>query len=91
MLFSLGKIVAEDPDDDENAKIYYYIIRGNENQMFTLDRRDGSIYALDTLDRERGSVYEFYAKTTNNANYNSAAVIIKLEKALFFPFRFVTN
>lgn len=68
----IGKLKAEDADEGENAKIYYYIIRGNENNIFSLDRHDGSVYVLVSLDRERNSSYEFYVKATNNANYNSA-------------------
>lgn len=65
---------AEDPDEGDNAKIFYYIIKGNEEGMFKLDRRDGSIYVLGVLDRERNASHEFYIKATNNPNYNSAAV-----------------
>lgn len=78
LTYITGKIVAEDPDEGENAKIYYYIIKGNDNNMFSLDRRDGSIRVLDVLDRERNNSYEFYVKATNNANYNSAAVIYQI-------------
>lgn len=66
--------MAEDLDEGENAKIYYFIIKGNENSMFAVDRRDGSVFALGVLDRERNDSYEFYVKASNNANYNSAGV-----------------
>ncbi len=52
------------------------MIKGNEDNTFSIDRRDGSIYVIDVLDREKNSSYEFYVKATNNANYNSAAVLI---------------
>lgn len=68
---------AEDADDGDNAKVYYYIIRGNDNNVFSIDRRDGSIHVLVSLDREQRSSYEFFVKATNNANYNSAPVMRK--------------
>ncbi|XP_065199853.1 cadherin-87A [Planococcus citri] len=71
--YLMGKVQAEDADEGDNAKIFYYIIKGNEEGMFKLDRRDGSIYVLGVLDRERNTSHEFYIKATNNPNYNAAA------------------
>jgi len=72
---NLGKVHAVDADDNENAKVFYYVIRGNENNLFSIDRRDGSVYTLVSLDREQNNSYEFFVKATNNANYNSAPVM----------------
>lgn len=68
----IGKVTAVDKDEGDNARVYYYIVGGNEQRSFTVDRLDGSIYTNATLDRETKDSYDIYIKATNDPDYYSA-------------------
>ncbi|KAJ4434750.1 hypothetical protein ANN_23319, partial [Periplaneta americana] len=65
----IGKISAMDRDVGKHAKIFYYIISGNEDGSFTLDRTTGSIYTNTSFDREKRDEYNLYIKATNFPQY----------------------
>ncbi|RZF35066.1 hypothetical protein LSTR_LSTR009658 [Laodelphax striatellus] len=65
----IGKVEAVDKDEGENAKVYYYIIGGNEDRRFVVDRLDGTIWTNGTLDREEQDSYQLYIKATNDPDY----------------------
>lgn len=70
----IGKVTAVDKDEGDNARVYYYIVSGNEQRSFTVDRLDGNIYTNATLDRETQDSYDIYIKATNDPDYYSAKV-----------------
>jgi hypothetical protein len=72
--FSAGKITAADRDVGKHAKIYYYIISGNENGNFNLDRTTGSIYTNTSFDREETDEYNLRIKATNYPQYYPSEV-----------------
>ena len=74
MFVFIGKVTAVDKDEGDNARVYYYIVGGNEQRSFTVDRLDGSIYTNATLDRETQDTYDIYIKATNDPDYYSAKV-----------------
>lgn len=62
----IGKVEASDADfDDENKSIFYYIIDGNQDQMFHLDKVTGSLYANVSFDREVKDEYELVIKASS--------------------------
>lgn len=63
-----------DKDEGDNAKVYYYIIDGNEDRSFTVDRLDGTLYTNVSLDRERRDKYDLHVRATNDPDYYSAKV-----------------
>ncbi|XP_072154327.1 cadherin-87A isoform X2 [Bemisia tabaci] len=68
----IGKLEAFDKDEGVNAKVYYYIIEGNADRSFAVDRLDGSVYTNSSLDRETRSTYDLYVKATNDPDYYPA-------------------
>jgi len=65
----IGKVVAVDKDEGENARVYYYIVEGNHDRSFIVDRLDGTIYSNTSLDREAKDSYEIFIKATNDPDY----------------------
>ncbi|XP_063226687.1 cadherin-87A isoform X2 [Bacillus rossius redtenbacheri] len=65
----VGKVEAIDHDIGNHALVYYYIILGNDNNTFTINKLDGSIYTSIVFDREQEDSYELYIKATNDPNY----------------------
>ncbi|XP_021925581.1 cadherin-87A isoform X2 [Zootermopsis nevadensis] len=65
----VGKVTAADRDVGKHAKIYYYIMSGNENGSFSLDRTTGSIYTNTSFDREETDEYNLLIKATNYPQY----------------------
>jgi hypothetical protein len=70
----LGKVTAADRDVGKHAKIYYYIISGNDNGSFSLDRTTGSIYTNTSFDREETDEYNLFIKATNYSQYYASEV-----------------
>ncbi|XP_046393425.1 cadherin-87A-like [Ischnura elegans] len=66
----IGRVVAIDRDEGKYAKIYYYIIAGNEEGLFYIDRTEGILYANTTFDREKRDSYDVYIKASNDPVYN---------------------
>lgn len=47
-------------EKDSNINIYYYMILGNENSAFYLDKNTGDIFTNQSLDREEIDIYHLY-------------------------------
>lgn len=62
-------MTALDRDVGKHAKIFYYIISGNENGSFSLDRTTGSIYTNTSFDHEEKNEYNLLIKATNDPQY----------------------
>ena len=62
-------MTAVDRDVGKHAKIFYYIISGNENGSFSLDRTTGSIYTNTSFDQEEKNDYNLLIKATNDPQY----------------------
>jgi hypothetical protein len=70
----VGRVTAADRDVGKHAKIFYYIISGNENGSFSLDRTTGSIYTNTSFDREERDEYNLLIKATNYPQYYASEV-----------------
>uniref|UniRef100_A0A1B6L3B2 Cadherin domain-containing protein n=1 Tax=Graphocephala atropunctata TaxID=36148 RepID=A0A1B6L3B2_9HEMI len=68
----IGKVTAVDNDEGDNARVYYYVVQGNYDRSFIVDRLDGTIYSNTTLDRELRDTYDIYIKATNDPDYYTA-------------------
>lgn len=56
-----GKVQATILDKHTTANVYnYYMLMGNENSSFYLDKTNGDLYTNKTLDREIVDVYNLY-------------------------------
>ncbi|XP_066591300.1 cadherin-87A [Prorops nasuta] len=64
--YFVGKVIAEDKDEGRHAKIYYYIVGGNEGYAFYMDKSDGSIFANKSFDREQNSKYVLSVLASND-------------------------
>lgn len=60
---------AFDRDEGSHANIYYYIVSGNEDGVFTLDRSDGNLYANTSFDREYREEYNLLIIANNDPNF----------------------
>jgi Cadherin domain. len=69
-------------DEGNNSIIFYFIISGNDNGSFQLDKRDGSIYNQINMDRETQAMYEIFIKASSDENYAENEVG---ELVFFFP------
>ncbi|XP_021356989.1 cadherin-23-like isoform X1 [Mizuhopecten yessoensis] len=65
----ITRLVATDRDfESEAVKIYYYIISGNEGNMFNLNKTTGELFLARTLDRETKSIFLLDVQATNNVS-----------------------
>ncbi|XP_053682239.1 cadherin-87A [Sabethes cyaneus] len=62
----IGKIQAF--YDSTDPKIYYYILLGNEDRAFYVDKTTGDIYTNKTLDREELDVYALYIQASKKSD-----------------------
>lgn len=58
-----------DRDVGKHAKVFYYILSGNENGSFILDRTTGTIYTNTSFDHEEKNEYNLLIKATNDPQY----------------------
>lgn len=65
----IGKIQAIDKDEGKHAKVYYYILSGNEDQGFYVDKSDGSLYTNKSFDREKQEEYDLLILANNDPDY----------------------
>lgn len=65
----IGKVQAIDKDEGKHAKVYYYILAGNEFGGFYLDKSDGSLYTNKSFDREMQDEYDLYILANNDPDY----------------------
>lgn len=65
----IGQVKALDRDEGKHAKVYYYLIMGNEDRAFYLDRTDGSLYTNKSFDREETEEYNLYILANNEPDF----------------------
>ena len=49
--YLVGRVEAKDADEGKNGRVYYYIVQGNEERWFSVDKTYGNIYTKKRLDR----------------------------------------
>ncbi|XP_063804777.1 neural-cadherin-like [Pseudophryne corroboree] len=59
------QVSATDPDHDEQGGLKYSLHGTGAENIFTIDEKTGSIFAMETLDREEHSVWRFVALATD--------------------------
>lgn len=69
----IGKIQAFMHDRDANIGIYYYMLLGNENGAFYVDKRTGDVYTNRTLDREEIDTYHLYVLASKKSDLHISA------------------
>ncbi|XP_006816874.2 cadherin-23-like [Saccoglossus kowalevskii] len=62
----IGKVSANDKDENINAEISYQIIDGNLGTVFSMDEVEGDIYAVGPIDREYKASYSLIVMATDN-------------------------
>ncbi len=63
--FLVGRVRAEDADEAgvSDGRIYYYIVEGNEERWFSIDKTYGNIYTKKKIDREKVTLkFQFIKK-----------------------------
>ncbi|KAJ8974157.1 hypothetical protein NQ317_003207 [Molorchus minor] len=66
----LGRVKALDRDEGKHAKVYYYVLTGNEDDSFHLDRSDGGLYAKKSFDREQKAEYNLLVIANNDPTFH---------------------
>lgn len=56
----IGKIQAYLRDKDPHTSVYYYMLMGNENGAFYVDKKSGDVFTNRSLDREEIDTYHLY-------------------------------
>ncbi|XP_018562347.1 cadherin-87A [Anoplophora glabripennis] len=69
----IGRVKALDRDEGNHAKVYYYLLSGNEDGAFYLDRADGGLYANVSFDREQKEEYDLLVIANNDPNFHLTA------------------
>lgn len=69
----IGKIQAFMHDRDANVGINYYMLLGNENGAFRVDKRSGDLYTNQTLDREEIDTYHLYILASKKSDVHISA------------------
>lgn len=67
----IGKIQAIVHDsgrERESHTIYYYILLGNENEVFYVDKTSGDVYTNKSLDREAKDTYDLYVLASKKSD-----------------------
>ncbi|XP_060081087.1 cadherin-87A-like [Ylistrum balloti] len=63
------RLLATDQDfEPEAVRIHYYIISGNEDNSFFLNKTTGELFLANPLDRETKSIYFLDVQATNNVS-----------------------
>lgn len=70
----IGKIQAFMHDRDANIGIHYYVLVGNENGAFYVDKRSGDLYTNRTLDREEIDTYHLYILASKKSDLHISAI-----------------
>ncbi|CAN8020093.1 unnamed protein product, partial [Ixodes persulcatus] len=90
--FHVGRVQAIDLDVNENAMVYYYIIDGNWNREFTIDKLQGIIYSNASFDREIKDMYELVVKAIRSyseADRTVALVNVRIDDVNDNPPKFI--
>lgn len=56
----VGRVQASVNDKDPNTVTYYYIVKGNEQNNFYVDKTSGDLYTKQTIDREETDNFDLY-------------------------------
>jgi hypothetical protein len=67
--YLVGQVRAEDPDDGDNGRVFYYIVAGNKGRYFSVDKTYGNIYTKKRIDREQVDSFEIIIKATNDPDF----------------------
>ena len=67
--FFVGRVKADDPDEGKNGRVFYYIIGGNDEHYFSVDKTYGNLYTKKRIDREKIDQFDLLIKATNNPDY----------------------
>ncbi|XP_060523658.1 cadherin-87A isoform X2 [Cylas formicarius] len=65
----IGQVRALDRDEGNHAKVYYYILKGNEDGSFNLNKATGNLYAAKSFDRELQNEYSLVIVANNDPDY----------------------
>ncbi|XP_076275389.1 cadherin 87A isoform X2 [Rhynchophorus ferrugineus] len=65
----IGQVRALDRDEGKHAAVYYYILMGNEDRSFTLNKATGNLYAAKSFDRETKDEYNLVIIANNDPDY----------------------
>ncbi|XP_017767839.1 PREDICTED: cadherin-87A isoform X2 [Nicrophorus vespilloides] len=65
----IGQVKALDRDEGKHAKVYYYMLAGDEDHAFRLDKLDGSLYTNKSFDREEKSEYNLFILANNDPDF----------------------
>ncbi|KAG5879259.1 hypothetical protein JTB14_012529 [Gonioctena quinquepunctata] len=77
----IGRVKALDRDEGNHAKVYYYILSGNDDGSFYLDRSDGGLYANKSFDREQREEYDLLVIANNDPNFVVASDEVQLDES----------
>ncbi len=78
----VGRVVATDQDEGDNADVRYSIIGGNTERVFEVDKASGDITLLKQLDRETRASYSLIVRAQDLGNppkSNTTKVIVMVE------------
>lgn len=64
----IGKIQAFLRDKAPNVGVYYYILMGNEDGAFYVDKKSGDVFTNRTLDREIVNTYHLYVLASKKSD-----------------------
>lgn len=64
---------ALDRDEGNHAKVYYYLLSGNEDGGFYLDKSEGNLYANRSFDREEKDEYNLLILANNDPDFYLSA------------------
>ncbi|XP_041359661.1 protocadherin-9-like [Gigantopelta aegis] len=64
----IGKIVAFDPDFGENKTLQFFISKGNDEGVFTIDRENGETKVSNVWKMQREHVYELKISVQDSGN-----------------------
>jgi hypothetical protein len=67
--YFVGRVEAEDLDEGPNGRVFYYIVEGNSEGYFSIDKSYGNIYTKRKIDRETISEFMLTIKATNEASF----------------------
>lgn len=65
----IGQVKALDKDEGNHAKVFYYILAGNEDYSFYIDKLDGSLFSNRSFDREQQSEYNLFILANNEPDF----------------------
>lgn len=65
----IGQVRALDRDEGKHAAVYYYILMGNEDRSFVLNKATGNLYAAKSFDRETKDEYNLVILANNDPDY----------------------